>query len=320
MIQDNIDRLNNYNVEEILRAGNDISFTEQEHEINLLIEFFLTYYKSEYVRMGFTQAEKNSIDDTFNNTVSVFDEILNTSDWGALAPNIVQDFRNRIQSQFGTVIAAYYARVQAASALESQKTDSTIAQKKEVQDIVRYIKKQQKSVDESVQKASESLAQKIESGFGLKFEERADGYHKSAKVWLIILSIISGIYVIFAGYVLYALLNKDISDINGVSAAFKLAALIGGAYFISIINRNYSTNKHLETVNRHRASIFAILDEMVNAQEDNANKQFLLMYGAKVIFDTGETGYLSRNYGAGSDEDNSVTLLLERLSSIKPKA
>lgn len=114
--------------------------------------------------------------------------------------------------------------------------------------------------------------------------------------------------VLFVGaaatLVLWSFLHPEQVQHNPIISALKFGSLFIGVYVLQIFNRNYAANKHLQVTNLHRASVMAITNEMVSAVDDEAYKEFLIAYAAKMIFDYGETGYITKNYGAGSSNDD----------------
>lgn len=66
-------------------------------------------------------------------------------------------------------------------------------------------------------------------------------------------------------------------------------------YILTFVIRQYSVQKHLATLNKHRQNVLNSYHLLISSlsNEDNATKNAIMMEVAKSIYESGQTGYLS---------------------------
>lgn len=133
------------------------------------------------------------------------------------------------------------------------------------------------------------------------------GYERSASLWFMgaIASVIGiGVYssVLFLGF-------DGTSDINKLIP--KVVALLAPAYLVRFCVQNYRVNMHLASVNAHKAiaakSVLAYTDPL-STSDESIKLSSLTIRGeiqkdvARLIFDPGESGFITTKEGAGSSD------------------
>ena len=127
------------------------------------------------------------------------------------------------------------------------------------------------------------------------FEEQADKHYKSAQRWL---GATIGFSFVF-GFIFWLLL-QDLEP-AGSDLSLVLQNLFTKGFFLSLIYlllhrciKNYTAEKHLETVNRHRQNALDTFDAFVDAAEgDRETRDAVLLAATNCIFDANQSGYLS---------------------------
>jgi hypothetical protein len=172
---------------------------------------------------------------------------------------------------------------------------------------------------DSVRKKSEevfSAIQSISATAGVEkyhdvFFRQAESHKKAGHWWLaVMLGGFAG-----SGYIIFQILKKfedelkstDTSNINSILQilAAKLAVISVVFYILHWISRNYSAQRHLETLNRHRQNSLRVFRSFVESTEDPVAKDRILEMAAKSIFDSHETGYII----SGNDSETGIKAL-----------
>ena len=148
--------------------------------------------------------------------------------------------------------------------------------------------KLERDVENLIRKKSISSYEKI-------FADQAEEHRKGANLWLSITSLLAvGFSLIFWWLI------KDLAPAGSQLPAI-LQNLVAKGFFLSLIylllNRsikNYTAEKHLQTVNRHRQNALATFEEFENAAGKNQEtRDAVLLACTDAIFNANLSGYLS---------------------------
>jgi hypothetical protein len=135
---------------------------------------------------------------------------------------------------------------------------------------------------------------------------RPGGYDRAAALWLgatIVAVIATGIYA-------SVLLQEMGPHADWQQLIPKIVTLLAPAYFVRFCVQNYRSNKHLFISNTHRATVSRDakgFSEQVSTATDSLKKDELtaraqiIDRASIVVFDPGETGYITTKEGAGSE-------------------
>ena len=146
----------------------------------------------------------------------------------------------------------------------------------------------ERDVEDLIRKKSISSYEKI-------FADQAEEHRKNARNWLIVTSLLAvGFSLIFWWLI------KDLAPAGSQLPAI-LQNLVAKGFFLSLIylllNRsikNYTAEKHLQTVNRHRQNALATFEEFEKAAGKNQEtRDAVLLACTDAIFDANQSGYLS---------------------------
>ena len=150
----------------------------------------------------------------------------------------------------------------------------------------------ERDVEDLIRKKSISSYEKI-------FADQTEEHRKGAKFWLSITSLLAvGFSLIFWWFI------KDLAPAGSQLPAI-LQNLVAKGFFLSLIylflNRsikNYTAEKHLQTVNRHRQNALATFEEFEKAAGKNQEtRDAVLLACTDAIFDANQSGYLSTKTG-----------------------
>ena len=146
----------------------------------------------------------------------------------------------------------------------------------------------ERDVEDLIRKKSISSYEKI-------FADQTEEHRKGARNWLIITSLLTvGFSVIFWWFI------KDLAP-AGSQLTVILQNLVAKGFFLSLIYlllsrsiKNYTAEKHLQTVNRHRQNALATFEEFEKAAGKNQEtRDAVLLACTDAIFDANQSGYLS---------------------------
>ena len=151
------------------------------------------------------------------------------------------------------------------------------------------------NLDALILKQENQLAEISISDYVKIFEDQAKVHQEGAKdwfwgtVWLAV-----GFIVIFFG--LWFLIKPAGDQLAAVLQNFIIKGFLLSVFYM-LLNRsikNYTAEKHLEIVNRHRKNALATFEAFADAAGENRDtRDHVLMAATDAIFDTNQSGYLS---------------------------
>ena len=204
------------------------------------------------------------------------------------------DFCDRAKAALGTTIT--HLKAQQVDELESR-VNATVAEAVQNLNAEAEAKEaeRQKAFSDLKLKMQNQLAETSVSQYKGIFEAQAKKHQNMAWVWLGVTSLLT---VVFGGIFWWLLqgLEPAGSDLSSV-----LQNLLTKGFFLSLVYlllhrciKNYTAEKHLETVNRHRQNALKTFDAFVDAAEgDRETRDAVLLAATNCIFDANQSGYLS---------------------------
>ena len=154
------------------------------------------------------------------------------------------------------------------------------------------------------------LAKKSISSYEKIFADQGDEHQKGARLWLIT----TGALTLVFGLIFW-LLIKDLVPADLVPKESQVPMILQNlftkGFFLSLIYlllhrsiKNYTAEKHLEIVNRHRQNALATFEAFTEAAGENREtRDAVLLAATDAIFDANQSGYLavktSRSDSAG---------------------
>ncbi|WP_428264800.1 hypothetical protein [Haliangium sp.] len=247
--------------------------------------------------------KRNDLIDVLHAAYSnVFDAVANAILYSQSTAFSDEDLRNKMDEQFGSVLAAIEARKAEAEA-RVKEIDSA--------------KKKAMGVLDAIQKASAEAAVSKEA---VHFKGMADAHQKGAKRSLYAIG--GGIFALFAFAIGSLFLHTCDTLVPGkaptyetvqlgVSKFLMFAAL---TYGIILGVRVYLAHRHNEVVNRHRQIALMTYRALVEAAGDQANRDVVLTKAAESIFGAQPSGF---NKGDG-DEGKALSLVQVAPGLLKP--
>ena len=203
----------------------------------------------------------------------------------------------QFETQVNTIVADAVGRLNAATdelqkhREEAEKNEST----------------RQKEFAELKNKIEDELAKETVSKHKIIFANQADEHRRVSKMWLIATG---GLIVIFGivFYWLFEALRLGGTELIGVlQNVFTKGFLLTLIYFVlNRFSKNYTAQKHLEVVNRHRQNALDTFEDFFESAGDNPEtRDAVLLAATNAIFDANQSGYLSAKT-KGSDSTNPI--------------
>lgn len=193
----------------------------------------------------------------------------------------IEQLEGQINVTIDTAMKAFNAEVERA------KKNNEDAEVKEAERQEKF-EQLERDVEDLIRKKTISSYEKI-------FADQAEEHRKNARNWLIVTSLLAvGFSLIFWWLI------KDLAPAGSQLPAI-LQNLVAKGFFLSLIylllNRsikNYTAEKHLQTVNRHRQNALATFEEFEKAAGKNQEtRDAVLLACTDAIFDANQSGYLS---------------------------
>ena len=203
----------------------------------------------------------------------------------ALGPTIthlkaqqVDELESRVNATVAKAVQNLNAEVDRAQTINAKAEAKEAERQKDFSDLKLEVQNQ--------------LAKNPVSQYEKIFAEQADKHYKSARGWFwATIGLTFGFGAIF-----WWLLQAAGSDLSSV-----LQNLLTKGFLLSLVYlllhrciKNYTAEKHLETVNRHRQKALDTFDAFVDAAEgDRETRDAVLLAATNCIFDANQSGYLS---------------------------
>ena len=219
----------------------------------------------------------------------------------------IVSFCDNVRQQLGPTVA--YLRSKRVEQLETQ-VNATVANT--VTDAVKKLntntnrsQKQNNQAEQNETKRQEEfnqlksqlqdlLAKESVAEYGKIFDEQANKHQRAAFWWLVsTVGLSIGFGCIFVW--LFNVLRLGGTEWVGIlQNIFTKGFLLSLIYLL--LNRsikNYTAQKHLEVINRHRQNALETFDRFVSSAARQETKEEVLIAATNAIFDANQTGYLS---------------------------
>lgn len=174
------------------------------------------------------------------------------------------------------------------------------ANKKNVE-ATTYATERKKEVDKIVTAAREAAAAAGAAVFTKQFETAGDDAKKDSKPWIIASSLFGAITILVATLIWF---NPEAGLDTGqlwqktTTKIVVLGLLISATFWCGKI---YKALMHQSVINKHRALSIQTLQAFVNAAEDTAIKDAVVIEAARSVFGNSSTGYIDENKTSDGD-------------------
>ena len=236
----------------------------------------------------------------------------------------IVSFCDTVKQQLGSTVA--FVQSKRAEQLETQVTatvDNTLADAKEKLNAnTNRSQKQNNQAEQNETKRQEEfnqlksqlqdlLAKESVAEYGRIFDEQANKHQRAAFWWLVsTVGLSIGFGCIFVW--LFNVLRLGGTEWVGIlQNIFTKGFLLSLIYLL--LNRsikNYTAQKHLEVINRHRQNALDTFERFVSSAARQETKEEVLIAATNAIFDANQTGYLSTKM-RGSESTNPIPQVIK---------
>jgi hypothetical protein len=212
-----------------------------------------------------------------------------------------EQLENQLAEQLETKVNTTVADVEQRF---NRAVDSSTEQREEAE---KNESERQKVFAELENTLREEIAKETVSKYSGIFKKQTAEHQRASKIWLVATSVL---IVAFGGvfYWLFETLRLGGTEWVGVfQNIFTKGFLLTLIYFvINRFSKNYTAQKHLEVVNRHRQNALDTFEAFVAAAGSNQEtKDAVLLAATSAIFDTNQSGYLPTKT-KGSESANPI--------------
>lgn len=181
----------------------------------------------------------------------------------------------------------------------------------EIKTIKNKILSDKESVDNILKELQKKTSTVTMSDYAQVFENESKEHNNNSRNWLIIGIVLIVIFLsllLFTDFYDKFHTEEVLSDgktikYNISNLLIKLLIFAVQIFFISFSFKQYSINKHLKTINKHRQNglnSFKLFVESIN-KDDYESRNSLMLQLAKAIYEQTSTGYISdKNQGVNS--------------------
>lgn len=287
----------------------------------------------------YLKSKNNKDDDVINLLINdvntIFKYIKNIQDFTSNEnPSNVDEFIRKISDQINSTINSFYNNSDGQNKLikyivyqqiySDDKIDFSEVDKKknEVDAVLAEIKILNSDANKILNDLRNSASSVSTIEYSKIFESEANNYSTNkfkfslsgiAEKWLIIGIILLVFFIldIFLMHVYYPVydLNSitNTPQINIGNLIFKITTFVVFIFLIRFTFKQYIINKHLYTLNKHRANVLNSFNLFLNTidREDSTTRHALMMEVSKAIYESGKTGYLDSK----SDEVSNPSII-----------
>ncbi|BAX81979.1 hypothetical protein [Labilibaculum antarcticum] len=163
----------------------------------------------------------------------------------------------------------------------------------------------------------------ITSDYALIFQRVWEKHQTYSHYWLSAGIITAIVFILTLSFGAFDSLKTENMSDSGVFINYNLGNIVARVliiaiqvFFMSFSFKQYSVNKHLQNVNRHRANAFESyqLFDSILPKDDEIHRNELMLQLAKAIYEQGSTGYLSEK---SSNFNLSLTEITKMLGTTK---
>jgi len=188
-----------------------------------------------------------------------------------------------------------------------------------VDKIIEDIRTNQQTAKTLVKGIQNSAKEDVTSDYATIFKKVWEKHRGYSIAWLVIGIVAAIIFICTLSFGAFNKLETENISATGVFESYNIGNIMARVlilaiqvFFISFSFKQYTVNRHLQNVNRHRANAFESyqLFDNILPKDDEIHRNELMLQLAKAIYEQGSTGYLSEK---GSNFNLSLTEITKML-------
>lgn len=185
-----------------------------------------------------------------------------------------------------------YLKLKSEDLLEKIKNESIEIKEQVLQDKI--------STDNILKEMQKKASDITVSDYAGIFEAQSKEYNKASFIWLVVGVVLVIIFLCLIIFKVYENLKTeeivgDVIKYNLSNVMIKILAFAVQIFLISFAFKQYSINKHLTTINKHRQNgfnSFKLFIETIN-KDDVETRNSLMLQLAKAVYEQANTGYIN---------------------------
>lgn len=188
---------------------------------------------------------------------------------------------------------------------------------------IRKYKKEIEKIKSDVQNAQTIAGDVASTATAISFDTQADEHNEASKNWMHAVigsgSIVGAIALIFSLNIVFEWESLNNLLDNGAVLTIKLVILGIALIALRFSIKNYSANKHLYVINKHRANVLKGMEAFRTSAVSDETKDAVLLSAVGSAFGHVESGFITTKEGAGSTSDELSPELLAAINVIGRK-
>lgn len=221
-----------------------------------------------------------------------------------------QFYSDRVDYNYSKFLDIVWCIIVESLSLYNAQTTTLNVQLTQIRDAIDEAIAAKEKIDNILVAAQEEIQESTASKHSIIFSGQADIHGKSAKSWkyasiVLIIILMVGLFTSF-WYILK--IPNELRVVAGVGS-FLIVSLV--SYCIVLTVRSYFSEKHNETINRHKANCLSSYNTFIEGASEEV-RNTILQYTTQTIFSPYNPGYLNK------DTMQSPSPILEIVRSISP--
>lgn len=295
-VRDVLGFLNEVDVTELKREGKDITFEKIQRENEELIDICRFLYHEHELWERIPNQDKESIRELLERYRDLLNKILRFS---AHVPNpndektaIIQEI-NEIFHKLFYVLVIPVTIWRLVSKTDDGHFNKMMSNAEEKTTELNEISEEAKKILENIRNASGTVGV---SSFAKVFEDQAKHHERLSLRWFWAVSGATVVLLLVTSIVVYGVFTSNLQIENSYGLTKFLVVRILGISVVMLlffqILKQYNTNLHLHTLNKHRQNTLLTFQTFVDSSNDAQIRDAILLQATKSIFDSGDTGYV----------------------------
>lgn len=256
------------------------------------------------------------------------DLLINIENWCKKCVNIQTNTPNVFLTTFTVIIGfdnSLKLNLDKLENLEDEIKNLMNDKVNESEEMLNATRANSSTIEDILKELQKKTAEITVSDYANVFKIQAEKYNFESYIWLIIGVIISIIFVCLIVFGVYKNIpTEEIITSKGVELVkynfgnllIKVLVFAIQIFLISFSFKQFSINKHLSTINKHRQNGFNSFKLFVDSvsKDDNATRNSLMLQLSKAVYEQSTTGYISDK---NSNINSSILEITKMISSNK---
>jgi hypothetical protein len=324
---DRYDRIIERDLGKLLREGStEFNFLEIRRKVELTQQAVAQLKENYDFWEQLPEVSRNEINSKIDQIAEVFDRMESfdpkqNNAWSE-RNGVISVFESQYRELYSFLVEkvnAYLGQKAYAKELSSKFGKEA---KTELAEIRKY-KREIEKIKADVQQAETIAGDVASTAIARNFDKQAEEHQTTARNWMKA-TIGSGaiVGIITLVFSLNIVLNwENLNQLLDNTAVLTVKLVIVGIALIALrfCIKNYSANRHLYVINKHRANVLKAMEAFRTSAIEDAAKDAVLLSAVGAAFGQMETGFITTKEGAGPHNDEIAPELISAISVLNKK-